>query len=215
MEKKYIETAREVLSSYGFGQGVDLQHLLAVLIGPKATPELCGRLSAKGIQDLADLTEHELCREGLTLTQAQRVMAGFQVGRKWSFVSDEQRFTVRSPEDAYNYLRTKIAYEKQEVFYVLYLNTKNQVIYERAVFKGSLNASLVHPRETYRFAVQHSAASIVCGHNHPSHDPSPSREDIDITKRLAECGKLMGIELLDHLVVCQEKYVSLKEKGCL
>lgn len=150
MEKKYIETAREVLSTYGSGQGVDLQHLLAVLIGPKATPELCGRLSAKGLQDLADLTEHELCGEGLTLTQAQRVMAGFQVGRKWSFVSTEQRFTIRSPEDAYNYLRTKIAYEKQEVFYVLYLNTKNEVIYERAVFKGSLNASIVHPRECVR-----------------------------------------------------------------
>lgn len=149
MEKKYIETAHEVLSTYGSGQGVDLQHLLAVLIGPKATPELCGRLCAKGLQDLADLTEHELHEEGLTLTQAQRVMAGFQVGRKWSFISAaEQRFPVRSPEDAYSYLRAKIAYEKQEVFYMLYLNTKNQVIYERAVFKGSLNASLVHPRET-------------------------------------------------------------------
>lgn len=137
MEKKYIETAREVLSSYDSGQGVDLQHLLAVLIGPKATPELCGRLSAKGLQDLTDLTEHELCGEGLTLTQAQQIMAGFQVGRKWSFVSNEQRFTIRSPED------------------------------------------------------------------------------IDITKRLAECGKLIGIELLDHVVVCTEKYVSMKEKGCL
>lgn len=215
MEKKYIETAREVLSTYGSGQGVDLQHLLAVLIGPKATPEVCGRLSAKGLQDLADLTEHELCGEGLTLTQAQRVMAGFQVGRKWSFVSTEQRFTIRSPEDAYSYLRAKIAYEKQEVFYVLYLNTKNEVIYEQAVFKGSLNASIVHPRECYRFAVQHAAASIVCAHNHPSGQPTPSREDINVTKRLAECGKLMGIELIDHLVVCQEKYVSLKEKGCL
>lgn len=216
MEKKYIETAREVLSTYGLGQGIDLQHLLAGLIGPKATPELCGRLSAKGLLDLADLTEHELCEEGLTLTQAQRVIAGFRFGIKWNFVSEaEQRFTIRSPEDAYNYLRTKIAYEKQEVFYVLYLNTKNQVIYERAVFKGSLNASVVHPRETYRFAVQHSAASIVCGHNYPSHDPSPSREDVNITKRLVECGKLMGIEVLDHVVVCPGKYVSLKEKGCL
>lgn len=192
-----------------------MQHLLAVLIGPKATPELCGRLSAKGLRDLSDLTERELCEEGLTLTQAQRVIAGFQVGQKWSFVSTEQRFMIRSPEDAYSYLRTKIAYEKQEVFYVLYLNTKNQVIYERAVFKGSLNASLVHPRETFRFAVQHSAASIVCGHNHPSFDPSPSREDIDITKRLAECGKLMGIDILDHIVVCPKKYFSMKEKGYL
>ncbi len=200
---------------YGSGQGVDLQHLLAVLIGPKATPELCGRLSAKGIQDLADLTEREWCAEGLTLTQAQRVMAGFQVGRKWSFVSAEQRFTVRSPEDAYSYLRTKIGYEKQEVFYVLYLNTKNQVIYERAVFKGSLNASIVHSREVFRFAIQHSAASIVCSHNHPSFDPSPSREDIDVTRRLAEGGKMIGIDLLDHIVVCPQKYFSMKEKGYL
>lgn len=213
MEKKYIETAREVLLTYGSGEGIDLQHLLAVLIGPKATPELCGKLAAKGVCDLSEMTEGELCHEGLTTTQSQRVLAGLQIGRKWRFVSMNDRFTIRSPEDAYKYLKTKIAYEKQEVFYVLYLNTKNEVIHERAVFKGSLNASIVHARETFRFAVQHSAASIVCGHNHPSGSPAPSKEDIDITKRLSECGKLMGIDMLDHVIACPESYCSMKEKG--
>jgi DNA repair protein RadC len=109
----------------------------------------------------------------------------------------------------------RIGYEKQEVFYVLYLNTKNEVIYEREVFKGSLNASIVHPRETFRPAFQHAAASIVCDHNHPSGWPAPSKEDIDVTRRLAECGKVMGIDLLDHVIICPNKYVSLKEKGYL
>jgi DNA repair protein RadC len=84
MEKKYIETAREALLTYGSGQSVDLQHLLAVLIGPKATPELCGSLASKGLRDLSEMMAFELCQKGLTETQAQRVIAGFQVGRKWS-----------------------------------------------------------------------------------------------------------------------------------
>jgi DNA repair protein RadC len=101
----------------------------------------------------------------------------------------------------------------QEHFVSVYLNTKNQVIHKKTVFIGSLNASIVHPREVYKEALKRSAASIICIHNHPSGDPTPSREDIEVTKRLAECGKIIGIELLDHLIIGEQKYVSLKEKG--
>ncbi|MEC0493124.1 RadC family protein, partial [Bacillus glycinifermentans] len=100
-------------------------------------------------------------------------------------------------------------------FTCLYLNSKNQVIHKRTVFIGSLNSSIVHPREVFKEALKRSAASFICVHNHPSGDPAPSSEDIDVTRRLNECGQLIGIELLDHIVIGDQKFVSLKEKGYL
>jgi DNA repair protein RadC len=109
-----------------------------------------------------------------------------------------------------------IADEDREVFLVLMLNTKNQVVGLHRAHVGSLNASIVHPREVMKCAILNNAASIIVGHNHPSGDPTPSREDIEVTKRLAEAGKIMGIEVLDHVIVTHTgKNVSLKEKGYL
>lgn len=89
------------------------------------------------------------------------------------------------------------------------------MIHQQTIFIGSLNASIVHPREVFKEAFRRSAASIICIHNHPSGDPGPSREDIEVTKRLVECGKIIGIEILDHLIIGDKKFVSLKEKGYL
>ncbi|WP_252098381.1 RadC family protein, partial [Bacillus thuringiensis] len=98
-------------------------------------------------------------------------------------------------------------------FICLYLNTKNQVIHRQTIFIGSLNTSIVHPREVFKEAFRRAAASIICLHNHPSGDPTPSREDIEVTKRLVECGQIIGIEVLDHIIIGDHKFVSLKEKG--
>lgn len=98
-------------------------------------------------------------------------------------------------------------------FTCLYLNTKNQVIHRQTIFIGSLNTSIVHPREVFKEAFRRAAASIICLHNHPSGDPTPSREDIEVTKRLVECGQIIGIEVLDHIIIGDHKFVSLKEKG--
>ena len=122
---------------------------------------------------------------------------------------------IRSPEDGAKYVMNDMRFLIQEHFVCLYLNTKNQVLHKQTVFIGSLNASIVHPREVYKEALRRSAASIICIHNHPSGDPAPSREDIEVTKRLAECGKIIGIDLLDHLIIGENKFVSLKEKGYL
>lgn len=100
-----------------------------------------------------------------------------------------------------------------ENFTCLYLNTKNQVIHRQTIFIGSLNTSIVHPREVFKEAFRRAAASIICLHNHPSGDPTPSREDIEVTKRLVECGQIIGIEVLDHIIIGDHKFVSLKEKG--
>lgn len=213
MNNKYITFAREALINYGSSDSIDLQHILAVLIGPKATPEICGKLASYGVRQLSEMVPNEMQNEGLTEIEAQRIFASFVIARKWGKTTKEKNTVIRSPEDVSNHLRLKISFEKQEHFYVLYLNTKNEIIHEEDVFKGSLNSAIVHPREIFRIAIKHAAAAIICAHNHPSGDPTPSREDLDVTRRLVEVGKITGIQLLDHLIIGDSRCVSLKEKG--
>jgi DNA repair protein RadC len=105
--------------------------------------------------------------------------------------------------------------EAQEVFGILVLNTKNKIVAVHEVSRGTLNNSMIHPREVFKPAVLHNAAAIICFHNHPSGDPEPSKDDIKITKRLVEAGEIMGIEILDHIIVGDDRYVSLKERGVM
>lgn len=210
--KKYIQVAREAIALYE-PASIDLQHLLAVLIGPSATGEICGKLASYGIRRLAEMTVDEFQKEGLTKIQAKRLLACFGLAKKLSASKREEHFAIHSPQDAATYLMEILLSEQQEKFYCLYLNTKNRIIYEKTVFIGSLNSSIVHPREVFKEALKHSAASIIVAHNHPSGDPTPSRQDIDVTKRLVEVGEVMGIECLDHLIIGDGQFVSLKEKG--
>lgn len=123
-------------------------------------------------------------------------------------------YTIRSPEDAKEIAQAQIGDEDREVFLVMMLNTKNQVIGLHRAHVGSLNASIVHPREVMKPAILNNAASIIVSHQHPSGNPSPSPEDIEVTKRLVEAGQILGIEVLDHVIVSYTgQYVSLKEKG--
>jgi DNA repair protein RadC len=122
---------------------------------------------------------------------------------------------TKNPEEAYRAITaiTNAQEEAQEVFGILILNSKNKIVAVHEVSRGTLNASMVHPREVFKLAVLHNAAGIICFHNHPSGDPKPSKEDIGITKRLVEAGKIMGIEILDHIIVGDDRYASLKERG--
>lgn len=120
---------------------------------------------------------------------------------------------VRSPQDSYELFRDYLGEVAREHFVVACLDTKNQPINISTVHIGSLNTSIVHPREVMKTAILSNAASIICCHPHPSGDPTPSPEDIDVTERLAEVGKIVGIELLDHIIIGDNKFVSLKEKG--
>ncbi|WBX81507.1 DNA repair protein RadC [Virgibacillus salarius] len=121
--------------------------------------------------------------------------------------------SIRSPEDGYDLVKSFLEDKDRENFIVVALDTKNQPVSINVCHIGSLNASLVSPREIMKTAILSSAASIIVAHNHPSGDTQESREDIEVTKRLTEAGKLMGIELLDHLIIGDGKYASLKEKG--
>jgi DNA repair protein RadC len=123
---------------------------------------------------------------------------------------------VYSPEDAAELAAAYIADEDREVFLVMMLNTKNEVVGLHKAHIGSLNASMVHPRDVMKCAILNNAASIILSHQHPSGDPTPSREDIEVTKRLVEAGRILGIEVLDHVIVTYKgNHLSLKEKGYL
>jgi DNA repair protein RadC len=123
--------------------------------------------------------------------------------------------SIRSPQDGYNLFKQFLGELDREYFVLMCLDVKNQPTVINVCHIGSLNASIVHPREIMKTAVLSNAASILVMHNHPSGQPEPSREDIDVTKRLAEAGRIIGIELVDHLIIGENSFVSLKEKGYL
>ncbi|SOC34817.1 JAB domain-containing protein [Ureibacillus acetophenoni] len=120
---------------------------------------------------------------------------------------------VRSPQDAYELMKEFLGDVDREHFVVLCMDTKNQPTNIQVVHIGSLNSSIVHPREVLKSAILSNSASIICGHNHPSNDSTPSPEDIEVTKRLVEAGQIIGIEVLDHLIMCEDNFRSLKELG--
>ncbi|ASS97503.1 RadC family protein [Peribacillus castrilensis] len=203
-------------------QSLSNQELLALLLRTGSREEsvlqLSGRLinSFKGLRLLKEASVEELTViKGIGEAKAIQILASVELGRRINNLNDQDRYVIRSPEDGANYCMEEMRFLSQEHFVCLYLNTKNQVLQKTTVFIGSLNASIVHPREVFKEAFKRSAASIICLHNHPSGDPSPSREDIEVTKRLVECGKIIGIEVLDHIIIGEHKYVSLKEKGYL
>ena len=121
---------------------------------------------------------------------------------------------IRSPKDVFDRM-PDMQHLMQEEFRVIFLNTKNGIIAERTISKGTLNATVVSPREVFHRAIKLMAASIVLVHNHPSGDPAPSQEDMELTKKMVEAGRVMDIAVIDHVIVGQGKYVSLKEKGAL
>ncbi|MGP4067588.1 RadC family protein [Halobacillus sp. B29] len=198
------------------------QELLAILLGSgtkrESVMDLAQRLLIhfEGILLLKDATFEELTAiRGIGVAKAVLIMSAIEIGKRMQQMKPVERYMIRSPEDGADFVMEEMRDLKQEHFICLFLNTKNQVLHRQTIFIGSLNASIVHPREVFKEAVKRSAASIICAHNHPSGDPTPSQEDIQVTRRLQECGKMIGIELLDHLVIGDRKFISLKEKGYL
>lgn len=198
------------------------QELLATLLGSGTKEESVMALSNRvlmhfeGLKLLNDATIEELIAiKGIGTAKGVLMLAAIELGKRMNQYRPNDRYVIRSPEDGADYVMEEMRSLNQEHFVVLFLNTKNQIIHRQTIFIGSLNTSIVHPREVFREAVKRSAASIIVAHNHPSGDPTPSQEDIHVTRRLVESGKMIGIELLDHLIIGDRKFVSLKEKGYL
>ncbi len=215
------ERPRERFIQYG-PQSLSNQELIALCLRSGSRNESVLKLADRlithfdGLRMLKDASIEEITElHGIGEAKAIQLLAAVEIGRRVTNLCHEDRYVIRSPEDGANYCMNDMRFLSQEHFVCLYLNTKNQVLHKQTVFIGSLNASIVHPREVFKEAFRRSAASIICLHNHPSGDPTPSREDIEVTKRLVECGKMIGIDILDHLIIGEKKYVSLKEKGYL
>lgn len=150
---------------------------------------------------------------GVGKAKAAQIAAVFELARRLETFVEEPKRKICSPKDVYTLMYPKMREQKKEKFITLCLDTKNQILKEEVVSIGSLNASIVHPREVFKSALLESSASVIMVHNHPSGDPSPSREDIMVTEKMVEGGKLLGIDVLDHIIIGDGKYVSLKDEG--
>ncbi|HHW61454.1 MAG TPA: DNA repair protein RadC [Syntrophomonadaceae bacterium] len=211
---------REKLLSRGEGALSDAE-LLAVLIGQGTrglnAVELANQLilEHKGLRNLRDLSIEELMQhKGIGVAKAVTIKAALELAKR-SSLGVPYRVTVRSPVDVTYLVMEEMRYFDREYFRVLYLDRKGTLLVMEDVSVGSLHSSIVHPREVFKTAVKRSAASIILVHNHPSGDPSPSKEDIQTSNRLIQAGSILGIEVLDHIIIGDGRYCSMKEKGLI
>lgn len=212
-----IEQPRERLEKYGAGKLSDAE-LFAILLrtGPKGSGVL--ELSKKILKQfpgsrLANTTYDELRGvHGLGPAKASEVVACFELGRR--MLKDKPAMLILSPREVWEALKD-IRQSKKEHFIVFFLDTQNQEIKRELISIGTLNSSLIHPREVFEPAIKHLASHIIVAHNHPSGSLEPSDEDLAVTKRLTDSGRLLGIEVLDHVIVTGGGYASLKEKNLL
>ena len=213
------ERPRERLYKYGV-QALKTSELLAILIrtgNPQETAvQLAERLLRKYDNNLKRMSmenEVQLSKDikGLGPSKAAQILAAFELGRRLSQFTDE-KIQIQSSEDVSHLMMSSMRDLSKETLHVLCLDTKNNVIKQKCIFEGSLNASIIHPREIFHFAVQETAASIILVHNHPSGDPTPSSDDIRATKQMLEVGKCLEIPVLDHIIIGDGRFVSLKEQ---
>jgi DNA repair protein RadC len=151
--------------------------------------------------------------KGIGPAKAVEIKAALEIGRRLMTEAPEERPRVTSPGDAANLLMSEMMFLEQEHLRLILLDTRNRVISTPTVYVGSLNTSVVRIGELFRAAIKDNAAAFIVAHNHPSGDPSPSPEDVTVTRQIVQSGKLLDIELLDHVIIGRQRYVSLKERG--
>lgn len=170
----------------------------------------------EGLSFLIDVSIEELSKiKGISIAKACEIKAAVELGRRLGGRKSTNKIFIHSPKDVADLLMEEMRYLKKEYFKTVQLNIKNQVLTVEDISVGSLNASIVHPREVFQGPIRRSSAAIILVHNHPSGDPVPSKEDIDVTKRLCEAGKLLGIDVLDHIIIGDGVFTSFKEKGMI
>jgi DNA repair protein RadC len=216
------ERPRERLQKFG-PEALSAQELLALVIGrgiPKKSvmsiaQELLGKFG--NVKAIGQATIEELSQiKGIGLAKAAQIKACFELGRREDLEPEIKNFDIKNPESVVKAIRASIKDKAKEHFKLILLNPRNKIIKIIGISTisiGTLNASLVHPREVFKDAITHSAASVVLAHNHPSGDPEPSEDDLKITKKLVDSGKILGIEVLDHIVVGKNGFFSFKERG--
>jgi DNA repair protein RadC len=195
--------------------GCNLPELLAVIIGGANQIESAEHLICRfgTMQKIAQAHVGEIARvEGIGNQSALRIKAALALGRKL-LQPEEERPQIQSPSDAAQILMPLLAHREQEYLVVIVLDTRNRVLDVVEVYHGSLNSSMIRIGELFKPALQRNAAGIVIAHNHPSTDPTPSPEDVNVTRAIVQAGKLLDVSVLDHLVIGLSRWVSLKEQG--
>jgi len=212
------ERPRERLRDFG-ASALSNAELIAILLGTGSREEnvlsLATRLLSQfgGVNGLARLNLAELCAErGLGVAKAAQLRAALELGLRLASTHPEERVVVRAPRDVAALLQTEMSLLSQESLRVVLLNTKNQVMRIHEVYHGNVSSALVRTSEVYREAVRDNAPQIIAVHNHPSGDPTPSSDDIAVTADLVQAGNCLEIELLDHIVLGQGRWVSMKER---
>ncbi|WP_421616888.1 RadC family protein [Brevibacillus sp. TJ4] len=215
----YYDRPRERLLREGAAHLSDAE-LLAILLRTGREQETAYQLAQRLLATFGDLhgvaqaAHSELTDiKGIGQVKAIELHAAFELGRRLRLASRKNPAVIRLPRDVADFMIPELSHLTQEHFVCLFLNTKNHVIGKQTIFVGSLDSSIVHPREVFKEAIRRSSASVICLHNHPSGDPTPSREDIAVTHMLRDAGELVGITLLDHVIIGDGKYISLKEQG--
>ena len=214
------ERPRERLFKLG-SEALSAQEILALILGRGIRGESVIETSNKllrrfgSLKGVANASVEELTQtRGIGPAKAAQIKAALELSKRLEAeVSEKPQPGLKSPEDVAAEMRRKLKGKKREHFWVICLDTRNRLINHKLVSIGSLDTSVVHPREVFKEAVSSSAASVIFVHNHPSGDPEPSREDIELTKRLVEAGEIIGIDVLDHIIVCDKNYLSLKAKN--
>lgn len=229
VERKYTlkempvsERPREKLMNYGV-ERLSNAELIALIIrtGHKDDTALdvahrILSLNDKGLSNLTSVSLKQLMEvKGIGLCKASQILASIEIGKRIKRWSAEEKIRVSSPDILVNLISDEMRFLNKEHFDIAILDTKNQIIAIENISKGTLNASIVHPRDVFHAAINRSANSIILIHNHPSGDPTPSDEDINITCRLVDAGDLIGIKVLDHIIIGDNRYVSFKEKNLI
>lgn len=215
------ERPREKLLKYGEENLSDAELLAIILrVGIKnhTAISLAHQIlnnNDQGLRYFVNAPVEELKKvKGIGMAKATQIKAAIELGRRLSVECPINR-SIKSPLDIVEYLMEDMRYLLQEHFKVVLLNTKNKIISIEKITIGTVNASLVHPREVFKSAIKKSCTAMILVHNHPSGDPSPSAEDKGITKRLIEAGGIIGIDVLDHVIIGDGRYISFKEKGMI
>ncbi len=213
------ERPRERLQNYG-PEALSTAEIMAILLRTGTRGEnvlaLATRLLAEfsGLGGLARASFGELSAvRGVGQAKAAQLKAGLEIGRRLLIAAPDERPQISSPADAANLLMLEMGHLEQEHLRVLLLDTKNRVLGSPTIYKGNVNTRVIRLAELFREAIRHNSTAVIVAHNHPSGDPTPSPEDVQVTRQIAEAGRLLDIDVLDHLIVGHGRYVSLRERG--
>lgn len=217
------ERPREKLIQRGAASLSDTE-LLAILLRTGTSSvsvlhlaeEVLAKYQDKGLVSIMNISPQEIASvHGVGLAKAATIVAAVELGRRLSAKAAQKLEKIEGPEDVARYASPLLRFEQKEHFLVMLLDVRNRVLAMPTISIGSLTASVAHPREIFREAIRYSAANMILIHNHPSGDPTPSREDIQITKQMMKAGAIMGIPVLDHIIIAGDGFLSLKEADCL